>query len=88
MRASRRVMRAALVLAARGPADPFGSIELVAVDRARAGGRPPGLYRVGAAGAAFGLLVYDPARGDPVVPAGRLAPHGLLIECHLADEDG
>ncbi|MBP3954797.1 hypothetical protein J8F10_05815 [Gemmata sp. G18] len=87
MRRDKRVVRAALALAGQGRAEPFHSIELVAVGRDRAQGRPPGLYRWGATRPAVGLLVYDPARGDPVVPAGRLAPWGLVIECHVADEE-
>ncbi len=79
-------MRLALALAARGPADQFHTIELAAVGRCRAGGRPPGLYPVGTPGSAAGLLVYDPAHGEPVVPPGRLAPWGLVIECHPAPE--
>lgn len=88
MRPNRRLMRLALALAARLPADQFHSIELAAVGRGRAGGRPPGLYTVGTAGSTSGLLVYDPAHGEPVVPPGRLVPGGMLIDCHPTDEDG
>lgn len=87
MRRDKRVVRTALIIAAQGRAEPFHSIELVAVGRDRAGGRPPGLYRCGTERPAVGLLVYDPAHGDPVVPDGRLAPWGLVIECHVADEE-
>lgn len=45
----------------------------------RADGRPPGLYRDGPDGSLAGLLVFDPAAGEPVVPDGRLAPWGLVI---------
>ena len=89
MRPHKRLMRVALALAARVPAGQFHSIELAAVGQCRAGGRPPGLYRVGTAGSTAGLLVYDPAHGEPVVPDGRLTPWGLVIECHVApEEDG
>lgn len=83
MRRDRRLVRMALAMAACGRVETFHSIELAAVGRERAGGRPPGLYRVGPA---IGLLVYDPTAGEPVVPTGRLAPWGTVIELHLADE--
>jgi hypothetical protein len=46
---------------------------------AEAGGRPPGLYRSGRAGSTAGVYVYDPAAGEPVVPAEHLAPWALVI---------
>ena len=88
MRRDTRLLKVALALAARGRADQFSSVELAAVGRERAEGRAPGLYRVGSPGSTGGLLVYDPAAGEPVVPPGRLAPWGTVIELHLADEEG
>jgi hypothetical protein len=79
MRPDKRLMKVALALAARGRADQFQIIEAVPVDRENALGHPPGLYRSGPEGSSVGLLVYDPAAGEPVVPKGRLAPHGLVI---------
>lgn len=87
MRRDRRLMQVALALAARPQAAPFHSIELVAHGRDRAGGRAPGLYQTGPPGSTFGLLVYDPARGEPVVPAGRLVPWGWVIECHTVSDE-
>ena len=81
MRRDRRLVRALLALAADRRVEPFHSVELAVVGRERAGGRAPGLYRVGPEGSTVGLLVYDPAAGAPVVPAGRLAPWGLLVVC-------
>jgi hypothetical protein len=46
---------------------------------AEAGGRPPGLYRDGPPGSTAGVYVYDPAAGEPAVPAGHLAPWALVI---------
>ena len=54
----------------------------------RSGGLPLGLHRTGAAGSTSGVLVYDPAAGDPEVPDGRLAPWGLLIVCEAGCVDG
>jgi hypothetical protein len=79
MRLGKRLVRVAVALAARGHADQFHVIEAVAVGREQAEGRPPGLYRTGSAGSLAGLLVYDPAVGEPVVPDGRSPPWGLVI---------
>jgi hypothetical protein len=46
---------------------------------AEAGGRPPGLHRVGPPGSSAGVLVYDPAGGEPRVPADQLAPWALVL---------
>jgi len=46
---------------------------------ADAGGRPPGVYRTGPPGSSVGVYIYDPAAGEPKVPAERLAPSALLI---------
>ncbi len=86
MRRHKRVVAMALALAARPRPDPFRSIELAAVGSVRANGRAPGLYPLGPPG--VGLLVFDPARGEPLVPSGRLVPGGLLVECHPADDAG
>ena len=59
--------------------DQFGVIEAVPVGRVAAEGRPVGLHRTGSSGSTAGMLVFDPAQGEPVVPEGRLAPWGLLI---------
>lgn len=73
--------KVATALAARGRAEEFHIVEAVRVGDERAEGRAPGLYRDGPEGSLAGLLVYDPADGEPVVPEGRLAPWGLLIVC-------
>jgi hypothetical protein len=59
--------------------DQFDFIQAVPVDWAD--GRKPGLYRTGAGGSTAGLLVFDPADGEPFVPEGRLAPWGLVVVC-------
>jgi len=79
MRPDKRLAKVAAALAARGRADMFHVIEAVPVGRAE--GRAPGLYRDGPEGSLAGMPVYDPAAGEPVVPAGKLAPWGLLIVC-------
>ncbi|AMV25252.1 hypothetical protein VT84_12705 [Gemmata sp. SH-PL17] len=81
MKLSNRLGKVAKVLSDRLPPDQFHVIEAVPVSRAE--GRKPGLYRSGAEGSLVGRLVYDPAKGEPVVPEGKLAPFGLLIVCHL-----
>ena len=81
MRLRARRGRVVKALAGRPAPGVFDAIEAVPVGREQAGGRPPGLYRDGPAGSLAGRLVYDPAEGGPVVPAGRLAPWGLLVVC-------
>lgn len=82
MRPNARLAKVAQALEARGRADAFHVIEAVPVGAERAGGRGPGLYRDAPDGSLAGLLVYDPAAGAPQVPEGKLAPWGLVIECH------
>jgi hypothetical protein len=82
MRLDKRLAKVAKVLAARGPVDQFHIIEAIPVGRDRAEGREPGLYRAGPEGSLAGVLVYDPAKGAPVVPEGRLAPWGVLVVCN------
>ena len=76
-----RLGKVARALAGRTPPGQFHLVEAVAVACEQAEGRPPGLYRDGPDGSLAGLLVYDPSKGEPVVPAGRLAPWGLLVVC-------
>jgi hypothetical protein len=54
---------------------------ITAVPVLRAEGRQPGLYRSGPEGSSVGLLVFDPEKGEPVVPEGKLAPWGLFLIC-------
>jgi hypothetical protein len=82
MRLGKRLEKVELALAARGRADQFHIIQIVPVGWEAAQGRPPGLYRDGSEGSLAGLLVYDPAQGEPVVPEGRLAPWGRMIRCN------
>jgi hypothetical protein len=42
-------------------------------------GFPVGLYRVGSPGSSAGVYVYDPAAGEPVLPADKVTPHTLVI---------
>ena len=77
MRLTGRVEKVAQAVASRPRAGVFHVVEAVPVDRAE--GRPPGLYRSGSEGSLAGILVYDPAVGEPVVPDGQLEPFGLLI---------
>ena len=79
MSLTNRLGKVAKALAHRLPPDLFHVIEAVPVDRAE--GRKPGLYKDGPEGSLAGLLVYDPVKGEPVVPEGKLAPFGLLIVC-------
>ena len=72
-------MKVAEALEARGRAEWFHVVEAIRVGAERAEGRSPGLYRDGSEGSLVGVLVYDPAKGESVVPEGRLAPWGLLI---------
>ena len=81
MRLGKRLTRVEQKLAARGRTDWFHVVEAVAVGSDGAEGRAPGLYRTGPEGSLAGLLVYDPAEGEPEVPEGRLAPWGLVIVC-------
>ena len=86
MRMGNRIARVEQALAARGRADQFHVVELVPAHRPEAAGRPPGLYRDGPEGSLAGILVFDPAEGEPVVPVGRLIESGLVIRCHLPGE--
>ncbi len=81
MRLDKRLTRIETALATRVRADGFHVVEAVPLGDERAGGRPPGLYRDGPDGSLAGLLVFDPARGEPEVLEERLAPWGLLITC-------
>ena len=42
-------------------------------------GFPVGLYRVGSPGSSAGVYVYDPARGEPVLPPDKVTQHTLII---------
>jgi hypothetical protein len=88
MRLNTRLAKVEQALATRGRADQFHVIEVVPVGREQAEGRAPGLYRDGPEGSLAGIMVFDPAQGDPVIPEGRLAPFGLVIRCHLPGEGG
>ncbi len=79
MSLSTRLARVAKAVRDRPRADQFGVVEAVPVGDAAADGRPPGLYHSGPPGSTCGLLVFDPADEEPVVPEGQLAPWGLLI---------
>ena len=79
MRLGQRLTRIETTLATRGGTDQFHVVEAVPMGEERAAGRNPGLYRDGPDGPLAGLLVFDPADGEPEVPAGRLAPWGLVI---------
>ncbi|AMV25163.1 hypothetical protein VT84_12260 [Gemmata sp. SH-PL17] len=79
MKLSNRLGKVAKALADRLPLDQFHIIEAVPISRAER--RKPGLYRDGPEGSLVGRLVYDPAKGEPVVPEGKLAPFGLVIVC-------
>jgi hypothetical protein len=74
MRLGKRLTKVATALEARGRAEWFHVVEAIRVGEERAEGRSPGLYRDGPEGSLVGMLVYDPAAGEPVVPKGRLAP--------------
>jgi hypothetical protein len=88
MRLGRRLTKVEQALAARGRADQFHVIEVVPVGREQAEGRSPGLYRDGPEGSLAGIMVFDPAQGEPAVPEDRLVPFGLVIRCHLPGEGG
>jgi hypothetical protein len=79
MRIDQRLAKAEQTIRDRPPPGQFDVIQAVPIERA--GGREPGLYKDGPSGSTAGLLVFDPAQGEPVVPEGRLAPWGLLIVC-------
>ena len=79
MRLDRRLTKLEQQARGRPAADQFGVIQAVPVGREAAEGRPIGLHRTGSPGSTAGMLVFDPAEGEPVVPEGRLAPWGLLI---------
>jgi hypothetical protein len=80
-----RLDHLAAALAGRPLPGQFGVVQAIPVDRA--GGRAPGLYPDGPPGSAAGVLVYDPAEGEPVVPDGTLAPWGLLVVSEEATID-
>jgi hypothetical protein len=81
MRIEARLARLEQQFRSRPRSDQLSIIVAVPVGRPRAGGRGPGLYRDGPAGSTAGVLVFDPAAGEPEVPDGRLAPWGLIIVC-------
>ncbi len=79
MRFDKRLVKLERRAQGRPRADQFTLIVAVPADADRAQGKPPGLYPTGSPGSTTGLLVFDPTRGKPVVPEGKLAPWGLLI---------
>src|SRR5436190_964475 len=79
MRLDRRIADLEKRTRGRPRAGQFDVIEAVPVGRDAAEGRPVGLHRTGSPGSTAGMLVFDPAKGEPEVPEGRLAPWGLLI---------
>jgi hypothetical protein len=87
MRLGTRLAKVAKALRDRPRAGQFDIIELVPLGSERAEGRPLGLHRDGPEGSTAGVLVFDPERGEPAVPAGALPPWGLVISCHLPDEE-
>jgi len=72
-----RIGRIAEALHGRPAPGQFTVVEAIPVNDAE--GKLPGLYHVGPPGSTAGLLVFDPAKGEPEVPAGRLAPCGVMI---------
>ena len=83
MRLGPRLARLERAARGRTPAAAFTSLIALAVSDAN--GRPVGVYPLGPPGSTAGQLVYDPAAGDPVVPDGALAPHGVLVVCPPKD---
>jgi hypothetical protein len=77
MRLSNRVVKLEQKANDRARADQFDFINAVPVYMAE--GKPPGLYRDGGPGSTGGLLVFDPAKGKPIVPEGKVAPWGMVI---------
>ena len=63
----------------------FDIVQVLPVERAS--GLAAGLYPIGPPGSTAGLLVYDPSKGKPKVPEGRMPPWGLLIEVEDATLD-
>ena len=61
--------------------DLLSVLTAVPVGEPEAERRGPGLYRSERVGSTAGVLVFDPARGEPVVPDGALAAWGLVIVC-------
>jgi hypothetical protein len=87
MRLGTRLAKVAKALRDRTPPGRFDLVELVPLGSERAEGRPLGLHRDGPEGSTAGVLVFDPREHEPVVPAGVLPPWGLVISCHLPDEE-
>lgn len=79
MRLSTRLVKVERALRDRPNPNQFHLVEAVPVGAERAAGRAPGLYRDGPEGSLVGLLVFDPAQGEPLIPEGRLAPWGLVL---------
>jgi hypothetical protein len=79
MRLGNRVAKLEQAAKDRPHAGVCDLIKAVPLDRAE--GKPPGLYMSGEPGSTVGLLVFDPAKGKPVVPEGKLAPWGLFLIC-------
>lgn len=79
MRLGTRLKRLEATLRDRADAGPLHFLEIVALGDPLAGGRTPGLYRDGPRDSLAGLLIFDPAEGEPEVPAGALAPWGLAV---------
>jgi hypothetical protein len=72
-----RLARLELVVASRPATELLDVVMVCPVADAR--GLAPGLYRVGPPGSTGGVFVYDPAAGEPGVPAEWLAGHALRI---------
>ena len=81
MRLEQRVAKLEARERTRLQPDQFGVITAVPVGSDRAEDRPAGLYWTGSPGSTAGMLVFDPAEGEPQVPEGRLAAWGLFIVC-------
>jgi len=72
-----RLDRLAHAIRDRMPSGMFDVVQAVPIDGAN--GMAPGLYPHGPPGSTAGVLIYDPALGEPQLPPGRMSPWGLLI---------
>ena len=79
MRLAGRITRLERELESRPAPDQLSFVTAVPVGDPWAEGRGVGLYRAETPGSTSGILVFDPAEGEPVLPDDVLLPWGKML---------
>jgi len=74
-----RIARLERELECRPAPDQLSFVTAVPVGEPWAEGRDVGLYRSETPGSTSGILVFDPAQGEPVLPDDVLLPWGKML---------